>query len=190
MSIVAISSAALVDWVTRNGGFFHPDSEIAHNNEKGTHVRVHSGRTIRSGTRIASCPMNVTLSVLNALDASPFACHGTKFPSLFLSKQSLAAIQYFFLMEQWTLGQMSWWAPYLACLPGPNDIDALLFQNAEDLKWVTGTNLSTAITALAEKWRSIYDNALDQLKRLAWENALNGSYTWYSQRVARPYYNG
>src|SRR5690242_4828014 len=91
---------ALVSWVLRNEGFLHQDVEVAHTPEKGFHVVVRMTKSISSLTRIASCPMSATLSVLNAMDVPPFRCHGTRFPPAFLRQQPHVVVQSFFLMEQ------------------------------------------------------------------------------------------
>ena len=119
------SQTDLIQWIRNKGGFFHEDVEVAHDLHSGFYVQVSHGKTIQSGTRIASCPMSTTLSVLNAIDIPPFRSHGTTFPASFISKQSFTVVQYFFLMEQYLLGRKSWWAPYISALPSPNGIDGM-----------------------------------------------------------------
>lgn len=171
----------LIQWVEKEGGFFHEDVEVAHDPDKGFYVQVCKGKTVRPGTRIASCPMPATISVLNAMDISPFKSHGTQFPALFISKQSFATVQFFFLMEQYLLGPKSWWAPYIAALPSPDNIDSMHLSDGieEDTKWIAGTNLKVALVKQNEKWRELHAGASEQLKNLQWPNAVQDRYTWY-----------
>lgn len=171
----------LIEWVKGEGGFFHEDAEVVHHPKNGFYVQVRHGKTIRSGTRIASCPMSTTLSILNAMDVAPFRSHGVNFPASFISKQPFNVVQYFFLMEQHILGAKSWWAPYLAALPSPNGIDSMHFSDGseEDMRWIAGTNLRVALAKQNEKWRDSYIAASQQLKNLRWPNAIQELYTWY-----------
>lgn len=171
----------LVDWVLSNDGFFHPDAQIAFSSQKGFHVVVTEGQTLTNGTRVASCPMPVTLSVLNALDIRPFSNHGSEFPKAFLRKQAASpqCLQAFFLMEQLVLGERSWWAPYIATLPNVEDINAAQFEEQADAMWLEGTNLRGALSSQQAKWKEMYRQGMGQLRQTGWPNALNDSYTWY-----------
>ena len=94
----------LVRWVTQeNEGYLHPDVRIAHSQDKGFHMVVAEGKCIQALTRVTSSPMTATLSVLNALDITPFKCHGSKFPAPFLRNNVMRPelLQAFFLMDQY-----------------------------------------------------------------------------------------
>lgn len=175
------SQLELINWVRDEDGFFHQNVEVAHSVERGFFVRVRNGESIRSGTRIASCPMSVALSILNVMDVEPFECHGTKFPASFINQHPVRVVQSFFLMEQYVLASKSWWACYLSALPGPHEIDTLHFSNGneDDLKWIAGTNLKSALVCQNEEWRQMYTVAVEHLKRLKWYSAMQGHYTWY-----------
>ncbi|EXJ95044.1 hypothetical protein A1O1_00162 [Capronia coronata CBS 617.96] len=171
---------SLVHWVLTNDGFFHPDAQIALSARKGFHAVVADGRSLASGTRIASCPMPITLSVLNALDVAPFSNHGTHFPDSFLRSQASQpeSLQAFFLLEQLVLGAKSWWAPYIYTLPTVDDVSHAQFENEADLLWLEGTNLKGGFSAQTAKWHGMFLRGIDQLKQLHWSNAVNGAYTW------------
>lgn len=169
----------LVQWVLENEGYLHPSAQLAFSSRKGYHAVVTDGTTLSNGTRVASCPMPVTLSVLNALDIHPFSSHGTRFPAPFLRDQSKnpQSLQAFFLMEQLLLGEKSWWAPYIATLPTVEDITSMQFDE-DDVIWLEGTNLKGGLSDQDAKWKEMFSHGVEQLKLLGWANALNGSYNW------------
>ncbi|KIX02115.1 uncharacterized protein Z518_08054 [Rhinocladiella mackenziei CBS 650.93] len=176
----------LVDWVLANDGYFHPDAQIAFSIRKGFHAVVVDGTRLVSGTRVASCPMRITLSVLNALDISPFSSHGTHFPESFLRSHSPKpeSLQAFFLMEQLVLGEKSWWAPYIATIPTVQEVTDLQFEEETDVVWLEGTNLKNELSTQTAKWKEMYLQGMGALKNLRWPNALNGEYTWSRFRWA------
>ena len=168
----------LIRWIRSNDGFLHPEVEVAWDPDRGCHVRVTAGHTIRSGTRIASCPISATMSILNAMDIAPFKSHGTNFPASFMANRPFVVVQYFFLMEQYLLSQKSWWAPYISAIPNPDAIDGMLFADgSEDMRWLAGTNLKGAIAKQTEKWKELHMAASTQLRSLRWPNAER--YSWY-----------
>lgn len=170
----------LVQWVVTNSGYFHEHAQLAYSSRKGFHGLVAEGHTIAEGTRIASCPMPLTLSVLNALDIHPFTSRGSRFPEAFLSAQAKQpqSLQAFFLMEQLLKGDQSWWHPYISTLPTVQDVNDLQFEEQADLRWLEGTNLKGGLVTQSEKWLELFTTGLTHLKALRWPNAVNGSYTW------------
>jgi hypothetical protein len=173
----------LVQWVLDHDGYLDPHAQIAFSPRKGYHAIVREGASMTYGTRIASCPMPATLSVLNALDVDPFPNHGIEFPEPFLrtqSSRSTESLQAFYLMEQLILGSTSWWAPYIATLPTVEDVTAMQFEEEADVAWLDGTNLKAGLSTQAAKWKEMYLQGSGQLRQLGWANALNGSYTWYA----------
>ena len=170
----------LAQWVTQHGGFVDQRLKIRYDASKGYHGIVEDGHTIAAHTRIASCPLPVTLSVLNVLDISPFQQHGTRFPNSFLQKYQFATdiLQTFFLMDQHVRGEQSFWAPYIKTLPSIEDVESLQFESEEDTAWIRGTNLEPAFAAQARKWLNQFEEANELLKDLGWESAKNGSYTY------------
>ncbi|KAJ9642729.1 hypothetical protein H2204_002377 [Knufia peltigerae] len=170
----------LVDWVLANNGYFHPHAQIAFSRRKGFHAVVANGEHVSAGTRVASCPISTTISVLNALEIHPFQSHGTRFPEGFLRRQrkNPESLQTFFLMEQLVLGEQSWWAPYIATLPTVQEVMDQQFDEEKDLIWLQGTNLPGGISERISKWKEMYLCGLDELKELQWQNALTGEYTW------------
>ncbi|KAK4948055.1 hypothetical protein LTR10_013109 [Elasticomyces elasticus] len=176
----------LVDWVLANDGYFHPHAQIAFSRRKGFHAVVADEQTLFAGARIASCPVPITMSVLNALDIEPFSSHGSSFPKSFLRNQAHKpeSLQAFFLMEQLVIGEQSWWAPYIATLPTVDDVTDMQFEEEADVIWLEGTNLKGGISAQVAKWKEMYLQGMGQLKQAQWPNALDGSYTWPKFRWA------
>lgn len=176
----------LIDWVVSHGGSFHPDLVIQHHPDKGYHATVREGTDLPAQTRIATCSMSVTLSVLNVLSIDPFENHGTRFPDPFLRKYQFSTdvLQAFFLMEQYVLEEQSWWARYLAILPTVQEVDDLEFETDADVAWIRGTNLEAAFASQRRKWKEQFQEANDQLASLGWENARNGKYTYRLYRWA------
>lgn len=176
----------LVDWVVQYGGFIHPDLKIKHHPAKGFHAVVEDGKSIPAQTRIATCPMTVTLSVLNVLSVEPFEDHGTRFPDTFLRRYQFSTdvLQAFFLMEQFVLEERSWWAPYIAILPSPQDVDDMQFESDADVAWIRGTNLEAAFASQRRKWKDQFEEANNLLISLGWEHATNGKYTYRLYRWA------
>ncbi|KAJ9608136.1 hypothetical protein H2200_007124 [Cladophialophora chaetospira] len=175
----------LIGWVLDNDGYLEPNAQIAFSARKGYHVVVAEGATLANGTRIASCPMSTTLSVLNALNIHPFSNHGVAFPDAFLRTQcrtGTESLQAFYLMEHLVLGNTSFWAPYIATLPTVEDITAMQFEEEADVMWLEGTNLKGGLSTQTAKWKEMYLQGSGQLRQLGWANALNGSYTWYACR--------
>lgn len=170
----------VIDWVTQHGGSIHPDITIAYDQEKGYHVRVAQGKFIDRHTRIASCPMETTLCVLNPLDIKPFTCRGVRFPKIFLDKFCTTpdVLHTFFLMEQYLLGERSWWAHYFATLPTPEDVKASHFNLQDDQAWIQGTNLEAAVDLQEKKWQDHYFTGLEVLEAANWANAKNEVLTW------------
>lgn len=171
----------LVNWVLENDGYLEPNAQIAYRPRKGYHAVVVEGATLAKGTRIASCPMPATLSLLNALGVEPFSNHDTAFPVAFLRVQSQnpESLQAFYLMEQLVLGTASFWSPYIATLPTVEDVTAMQFEEEADVVWLEGTNLKGGIAVQTAKWKEMYLQGSGKLRQLGWANALNGSYTWY-----------
>ena len=171
----------LVDWITKgNDGYLHPDVRIAHSTDKGFYMTVAHGKTIQALTRVTSSPMTATLSVLNAFDIAPFRSHGSTFPATFLQNNVTKPelLQTFFLMEQYVLGEKSWWSPYIRTLPTVQDINDRQFDSRQDQIWLEGTNLKAALISQNTKWQEMYTKGLRELKILNWQPALDGSVSW------------
>lgn len=82
-----------------------------------------------------------------------------------------------FLIEQYLLKQNSFWWPYIRTLPQPGDkhgLNAPLWEDAEDLKWLEGTNLGKAIPARKAIWKQEFDAFTERIDPQDRE-----PYTWF-----------
>ncbi|KPI40927.1 Ribosomal lysine N-methyltransferase set10 [Cyphellophora attinorum] len=170
----------LAEWVVTNGGYMHPDIDFAYSKDSGYHIVAGNGKTVTPGTRVSSCPMACTMSVMNVFNTTPFPNRGTRFPEKFIraNLESPELLQTFFLMEQHVLGDQSWWAPYIKTLPTVNDVNQLQFDSPADAAFIRGTNLEVGYRELMARWRGYYDKGLIDLKANDWRQDKCFSYTW------------
>jgi hypothetical protein len=132
---------SLVNWFTQHGGRLSPDVQLVYSHAHGFHMRAL--RPLTSSV-VASCPLNLTLSILN-LDPdekevqhinSPLQQCRDKIPDHILA--------YLMLVEQRNKGKDSPWYAYLACLPGPQDMTTPLWFDEGDMAFLAGTSLAPA----------------------------------------------
>ena len=178
----------LISWTAQNKGYLHPNVSIQRDPQNGYYAKTKIGEKIQSLTKIASCPMACTLSILNAMDVAPFQSQRTRFPVIFIRNQPTSAVQCFFLMEQYLLGPRSWWFHYISLLPIPAEIEELEFTTEEDLAWIDGTNLNFALGKQTEKWQDEFQRGLAKLRTLEWPVQKLNSYTWELYRWAARIY--
>lgn len=172
-----------IDWVLSNDGYLHEDVELAHDPSKGHFLRLRADcKGVPAKTCLSRCAISVTLSYLNAIDVCPTTkSHSTLFPTSFLESHVLNpyTISVFFLVQQYLLGERSWWAPYIRSLPQPDDGDRLstpLYFEAEDLLWLKGTNLDKAGETQVTNWFGQWKNGYRILEKAKWPNVK--LYTW------------
>lgn len=173
----------LIRWAVQHGGYFHDDVEVVHTPEKGYHLVVRRNATLQPNTQVLTCPMPCTMSILNVIDEGGFICRGIKIPPAFVQKQPRETVERFFLMEHYLVGKKSWWAPYIATLPTPDEVRRMQFQ-PDDLTWIRGTNLASAFETQTEQWKAHYEQGMEQLLKLNWQNARSGKLTWDLYRWA------
>lgn len=171
------SHDALFTWVQHQGGYLNHKVELSQSAETGFCIRVKPDTSITQDTLIARCPTTATLSVLNALDAPGFACHGTLFPSAFLELNNFI-VQCFFLVDQYLHGSKSYWNLFFQTLPKPSQIGEYTPFEREDREWLEGTNLASALQQRLHQWRRDFDVGLGLLRSDGWKRATDGSYTW------------
>lgn len=171
------SHDALFRWVKKQNGYLSEQIELSKDQEKGFCIRAKSNTVISGGSLIARCPITATLSVLNALDAPGFSCHGTVFPPKFLALDCFT-VQCFFLMDQYHFGSKSYWHLFFRTLPPPSEVGDFTPFQRQDLEWLDGTNLASALQKRLNNWREEFDHGLDLLRKLDWQRAMDGAYTW------------
>ena len=153
----------ITKWLESAGGFIHSAVEIVHSNDAiGYSLRVQKNHDVLEGSRIASCPSSLTMSVLSMRRAE------NSWPENFLSffSQSPEVLTRFFLMEQYLIAEDSFWHPYIKMLPQPEDdaLDTPVFYSPEDCVWISGTNLEGTRKVRLEQWKQEYQKAVDLLR--------------------------
>ena len=117
--------------------------------------------SIEEGDSIVSCPYRLSLGYHSFLESSWFReimSVGT------LQSPSVIAFR-LFLMEQYSLGVLSLWWPYISALPQPfsKDFNTPLFFDDQDTLWIEGTDVGSAAKLRASVWREEFE----QTQRLA-----------------------
>ena len=171
-------------WFADNGGHVHPSVEFAYGS-LGNCLRVKlDGGSVQSTSRIVSCPRRLMVSFNNAGESSVIKrLAGRAIPKINNEIISLRL----FLVEQYLLGQNSFWWPYIQSLPQPGDTSVFnntVFFNEDDFRWLEGTNLGAATQTRKVLWRREFDDAMNVLGRESaaadWKN-----WTWFVSRKSR-----
>ncbi|KAJ6198665.1 hypothetical protein J3E72DRAFT_238787 [Bipolaris maydis] len=153
----------LVNWFVQHGGHLSPHVQLAYTHAQGFHL---CARTPLTSPVVASCPLNLTLSILN-LDSgekevqhiqSPLQQCRDKIPDHILA--------YLLLLEQRDKGNDSPWSAYLACLPGPRDMTTPLWFDDVDFAFLAGTSLAPAAKERKAELRQQWEHALQVIKHL------------------------
>lgn len=147
----------LLSWFSQNGGCVSSDVQLVHDDSHGFHM-VATGPL--SSPVVVSCPLKLTLSVLNldpvreevlSVDSQLQLCRG-KIPDHTLS--------YLLLINQRNLGEASPWYAYIACLPGPASMTTPLWFDDDDLKFLAGTSVAPAAQERKQDIVRQWDNAV------------------------------
>ncbi|TEA16271.1 Ribosomal lysine N-methyltransferase set10 [Colletotrichum sidae] len=162
----------LVSWARSNGAALHPSVEIYADSRTGNSFRVSAtaGAAISSGDTVVTCPLSLTLSYLNATSTpNPGFHHDTNttpFPSSFLSAVPPHVISRFFLVNQYLLGEASFWYPYIRTLPQPQHLQSWILPPlwpSDDLELLEDTNVHVAISEIKARLKGEYKHALAAL---------------------------
>ena len=169
-------------WFSANGGFLNSSAQIMEVEEGRHYVRVGPGYEVGENETLISCPNDLSFN---------FATCCKRDASKSVSKIDMRSLQQniavrLALMEQYLLGQESFWWPYISILPQPfhksthlgnSAKDAVchmpsqsfhtpLYFNDEDLLWLIGTNLGGAVRERGKAWEEEFEMAKDALKSL------------------------
>ncbi|KAI4187930.1 MAG: hypothetical protein LQ348_003993 [Seirophora lacunosa] len=147
--------AEFKDWFSNGGGYFGDHVELRYDGLRNLHLRVAAGQQLHSGSCIVSCPHALTLSHLNIREGK----------SASLSVSSLNLLR-FFLIEQYHLGEQSFWWPYIRILPDPSSehpFDTPLYYSDDDLKWIQGTSLEHSRRKMEAMWKEEHADGLQKL---------------------------
>ncbi|SPO05275.1 uncharacterized protein DNG_07962 [Cephalotrichum gorgonifer] len=139
-------------WATSHGASLNISVEVRQDDHSGAGFRVKAGAEIHPGDHIVSCPTSLTLSYLNALPNPPPSFRkdpsSPPFPEEFLASAPPHVVGRFFLIQQYLLGQDSFWWPYIRSLPQPDRPSSLPlppFWDEDDLELLRGTNLEVSV---------------------------------------------
>ncbi|RDW68385.1 hypothetical protein BP5796_09042 [Coleophoma crateriformis] len=197
---------SLQHWWLAHGGQLHPSIHIhwfGQSEGYGFQARQSIERPTEDASfyKVVSCPYTISLSYLNAIDASPtFSRHDSvPFPSAFLALPDhnplgKVIIGYFFLMQQYLMGEKSFWYPYIRLLPQPNQPQRLgtaILWPEEDLEYLSGTNAEPAVRKYKEIWKNGYSTGYQLLQdHENWQLYTYDLYQWaaavFGTRSFRP----
>ena len=179
-----------VSWFVANGGRLSHCAEISADENEQYYVRARSGCTISGGETMVLCPHTLTFNYEN-FGHSNLGANASKIDRTSLPQDvSLRLL----LMEQFLLGEDSFWWPYISILPQPFQQRAPtspiiknpskttpkqifhtpLYFDEEDMLWLSGTNLGAATKLRANTWKEEFEAAknaisgLDKSKQEFW----------------------
>ncbi|KAI3390687.1 hypothetical protein diail_8870, partial [Diaporthe ilicicola] len=199
---------ALLEWSKAHGGTLHPALEVYKDDETGFSMRVNSSsavttdNAINPGEEVLACPLNTSLSFLNATTGGSFVSQplGTAQPSPVFPPRFMAiqphVIGYFYLMKQYLMGKDSFWHPYISTLPQPDSISSWSlppFWPDEDFEFLYGTNARVAAEEIQANVKRDFKEARKILKEEGFENwqdytrhLFNWAFSMFASRSFRP----
>jgi hypothetical protein len=151
----------LLQWARVHNTSLHDSVAIYQDAITGLSFR--STDDIPAGTRLAISSYETSLSYLNATGIyAQFKSHSTEpgFPMEFvdaLKVENPHIIGHFFLIQQYLLGEKSFWWNYIRLLPQPDDPEALgipVGWPEADLKFLAGTNAEPPIQKKLKLWQN------------------------------------
>ncbi|KAF2205544.1 SET domain-containing protein [Delitschia confertaspora ATCC 74209] len=164
----------LLNWFVANQGYINQHVKFVHDDSRGFHVRA--AQSLQAPT-VVTCPLSLTLSSLN-LDPSPTAVrHVDSDLHKFRATLPERILSVLLLIEQASLGEKSFWYPYIACLPPSESLSTPLYFTNEDLRWLEGTNLLKATEERRKVWREEWKAACNMLREGGIDDSI---YTWES----------
>jgi len=174
----------LLQWSTANGAFLHENVEIYQDTTTGLSFRA--VQAIPPNTVFASCSNQITLSYLNAVQASPiFQTSSPSLPSSFLdalNREDPNVIGNFFFMQQYLMGDQSFWWPYIRSLPQPNDLQRLGIPTVwpeDDQKFLMNTNAEPTLKQREKIWREAWTKGYNLLIPAEFPDAVKYDYNLY-----------
>jgi hypothetical protein len=193
----------LLAWSRQHGAELHPSLEIYHDDESKYSLRVKpSADALQPGFSAVSCPAATTLSYLNALVdgpidlSSPPSQQTGAFPPHFTQSVPPHVLGRFFLIKEYLKGEASFWWPYLATLPSPEQVTAWAlpaFWPDDDIAYLEGTNAHVAIDEIQANVKREFKHARKLLKEEAFPDVAAYSqllYKWafsiFTSRSFRP----
>ncbi|KAK1574047.1 SET domain-containing protein [Colletotrichum navitas] len=173
----------LVRWATSHGAALHPSVEVYDDPNTGNSFRASPGGPgVKPGETVVTCPMDLTLSYLNAITTpSPGFHHennkddgddndttdsSSPFPPAFLASVPPHVIGRFFLIHQYLLGKASFWHPYISTLPQPEHLQSWILPPlwpSDDIELLEDTNVHVAVAETKARLKAEYKHAVAAL---------------------------
>ncbi|KAK2013419.1 SET domain-containing protein [Colletotrichum eremochloae] len=171
----------LVRWATSHGAVLHPSVEVYNDTNTGNSFRASpSGAGLKPGETVVTCPMDLTLSYLNATTTpSPGFHHDSSddnadtttgssspFPPAFLASVPPHVIGRFFLIHQYLLGKDSFWHPYISTLPRPEHLQSWILPPlwpSDDIELLEDTNVHVAVAETKARLKAEFKHAVAAL---------------------------
>jgi hypothetical protein len=199
--------ADLLSWGEKHGATVHESVEVYKDDITGFSLRV---KESASGTppllfEAVTCPASATLSYLNvltgtqlpsALEEESSTGEEPSFPIPFMYSLPPHVIGRFFLIQQYLLGENSFWWPYIKSLPQPEHLNSWAlpaFWPEEDIEYLEGTNAHVAIQEIQTNVKGEYKQARQVLKECdfpGWQDYTRLLYNWafcmFTSRSFRP----
>jgi hypothetical protein len=174
----------LIDWASSHNSSLHPNIEIYLDPVTGLSFRAKGEHA--PGLTVVAASHQISLSYLNAIDAPGFPRHGPEFPTEFLetlNDDDPNVISHFFLVQQYLLGDASFWWPYIRLLPQPDDRQSIgipISWSQEDRRFLTGTNAEPPLQTRKKLWAAEWEKGITVLKEHSsnWEDYSYVLYQW------------
>jgi hypothetical protein len=185
----------LLLWANSLGTRLHPDIQIY--DDPVTGLSFQALKDVRPDTKLVNCSFEVTLSYLNAVEATGFPRHThVPFPQEFLETlgpEDPNIIGHFFLMQQYLLRERSFWWHYIRLLPQPDKPSSIpALWPVEDQRYLDGTNAEPAIKKRTCLWKAEWEKGIKLLQDGSgnWEAYTYNLYKWaagiFGSRSFRP----
>jgi histone-lysine N-methyltransferase SETD3 len=176
----------LVGWAREYNTTLHSDVVVYEDPLTGLSFRA--TKSLLPATKIVNCSFQITLSYLNATGAcSAFQNHESLlFPSEFieaLEQDDPNIIGHFFLVQQFLMGENSFWSPYIKLLPQPYEPERLgipIWWAEADRKFLDGTHAEPPVQKREEMWKAEWTRGVTYLRDSSenWEAYTYPLYQW------------
>ncbi|KAF7563128.1 hypothetical protein G7046_g1022 [Stylonectria norvegica] len=185
--------STLLSWANKHDARLHPSIEIYQDPQTGLSFRVkQNAASTKSFEPIVSLPTTLILSYLNVVGQSDTS----SFPQTFLAQSPPHVVGRFFLIQQYLLGEKSFWWPYIQALPQPNHYETWAlapFWPSDEAELLEGTNVEVGVEKIRGDVKTEYKAAVKLL--FDWDQTLlqqlslklyQWAYCIFSSRSFRP----
>ncbi|RSL53985.1 hypothetical protein CEP54_010132 [Fusarium duplospermum] len=169
---------SFIKWTRQHGAYFHPSLKFVVTPNRGAEVLV-TGQAIKPFETLFTVPYGISLSYFNAVSAgvpgSHYLPHSDPLPEEYVQSTSdHDTVNAVFLVQQYLLGEKSFWHPYIQILPQRNDISDSaipLLWPENDILWLQGTFLEEAIAKQKTDHVKRWTDAIEALQRCGWDTS-------------------